>query len=79
MSEVGNTDEDLTPAERRLSEHLELLRSDPPTAAPELIARILASARWQIAIRDPLIFVGAVSAALLEGLTLLSSPPVADR
>ncbi len=79
MSGAGNTDEDLTPAERRLSEHLELLRSNPPATAPELIARILRSARWQIAIRDPLIFVGAVSAAMAEGLSLLSGTTVGDR
>lgn len=77
MSEAHG-DEDLTPAERRLSEHLELLRSSPPTAAPDLIAGILRRARWQIAIRDPLIFLGAVSAAIVEGLTLLSGSPAGE-
>ncbi len=78
MSEAHG-DEDLTPAERRLSEHLELLRASPPTAAPDLIAGILRRARWQIAIRDPLIFLGAVSAAMAEGLTLLSGAPAGKR
>lgn len=78
MSDAGADDQDLTPAERRLSEHLELLRSNPPTTAPELIARILRRARWQVAIRDRLIFMGAVSGAVVEGLSLLLSPPVGD-
>lgn len=78
MSEA-NGDEDLTPAERRLAEHLELLRSSPPTAAPDLIAGILRTARWQIAIRDPLIFLGTVSAAIAEGLTLLTGSRAGER
>ncbi len=77
MSEA-NGDEELTPAERRLSEHLELLRSSPPTTAPDLIAGILRRARWQTAVRDPLIFVGVVSAAIIESLTLLSSSPAGE-
>ncbi len=76
---MTDPDEDLTPAERRLSEHLELLRANPPATGPELMARILRSARWQFAIRDPLIFVGAVSAAMVEGLSLLAGTPVRDR
>ena len=67
-------DDDLTPAERRLSEHLELLRASPPTAAPELIARIIQRARWQGTIRDPMVFAGAVVAAIGEALVLLSGP-----
>lgn len=71
--------EDLTPTERRLSEHLGLLRSSPPAAAPDLIARIVRRARWQMAIRDPLLFVGAVAAAFADGLSLLSGPVLRDR
>lgn len=78
MSDAGTDDEDLTPAERRLSEHLELLRSNPPTTAPEMIASILRRARWQSAIRDRLIFMGAVSGALVEGLSVLLATPVGD-
>jgi hypothetical protein len=79
MSDAGHIDEDLTPAERRLWEHLELLRANPPVTAPDLISRILGRARWQIAIRDPLIFAGALSGALAEGLSLLIAPPVSER
>lgn len=79
MTDVGPIDEDLTPPERRLWEHLELLRANPPATAPELIARILRTARWQIAVHEPLIFVGAVSGALAEGLSLLWAPPVHER
>jgi hypothetical protein len=71
---VDDHDDDLTPAERRLSEHLELLRASPPTAAPELIARIVQRARWQGGIRDPMIFVGVVVAAIGEAVALLSGP-----
>jgi hypothetical protein len=67
--------DDLSPAEGRLSEHLELLRANPPTAAPDLIARIIRSVRWQRAIRDPLILVGAVASAIGEGLRLFLKPP----
>jgi hypothetical protein len=66
--------EHLGPAERRLSEHLELLRASPPTAAPDLITRIVRRARWQHAIRGQLILVGAVASAIVEGLRLLLRP-----
>ncbi|MGN6168676.1 MAG: hypothetical protein ACTHQQ_10975 [Solirubrobacteraceae bacterium] len=76
---VDDHDDDLTPAELRLSEHLELLRASPPTAAPELIARIIQRARWQGAIRDPMVFTGVVVAAIGEALVLLSGPPAGSR
>jgi hypothetical protein len=72
MSVDDNQDDDLTAAERRLSEHLELLRASPPSAAPELIARIVQRARWQEPIRDPMVFVGVVVAAIGEAVVLLS-------
>jgi hypothetical protein len=72
MSVDDNHDDDLTAAEQRLSEHLELLRASPPSAAPELIARIVQSARWQGPIRDPMVFVGVVVAAIGEAVVLLS-------
>ena len=76
---VDDHDDDLTPAERRLSEHLELLRASPPTAAPELIARIIQRARWQGGIRDPMVFAGVVVAAIGEALALLSGPQAGNR
>jgi hypothetical protein len=75
MSVDDSHDDDLTAAERRLSEHLELLRASPPTAAPELIARIVQRARWQGPIREQMVFVGVVVAAIGEAVILLSGPP----
>lgn len=72
-------DEDLTPVQRRLSEHLHLLRVNPPTTTSDLVAGIVRRARWQIVVRDPFIFVGAVSAAMAEAFSLLSTPPVGQR
>jgi len=68
------TADELTPAERRLNEHLELLRASPPTVAPGLVPRVLRGVRWQRAIRDPLVMVGTVAAALAEGLSVLFKP-----
>jgi hypothetical protein len=70
MSDQDHHDEELSAAELRLAEHLELLRASPPGATPELIARIIASARWQHAVRDHLVLVGAVAGAFAEGLSL---------
>jgi hypothetical protein len=67
--------DELTPAERRLTEHLELLRASPPIVAPGLVPRVLRGVRWQRAIRDPLVLVGAVAAAVAEGLSVLFKPP----
>jgi hypothetical protein len=67
--------DELTPAERRLSEHLELLRASPPTVAPGLVPRVIRGVRWQRAIRGPLVLVGAVAAAVAEGLSVLLKPP----
>ena len=46
--------------------------------APELIARIIHRARWQAAIREPMVFVGVVVAAIGEAAALLSGPPGGD-
>lgn len=67
--------DDLTPAERRLTEHLELLRASPPAPAPDLVTRVIRSVRWQRAIRGPLVLIGAVAAAIADGLGLLFKPP----
>jgi hypothetical protein len=68
-------DDELTPAERRLTQHLELLRATPPTGRPELVPRVIRGVRWQRAIREPLVLVGAVAKAVLEGLGLVLKPP----
>lgn len=65
--------DDLTPTERRLSKHLEVLRVSPPSVGPELVPRVIRSVRWQRAIRDPLVLVGAVAAAIADGVGLLFS------
>jgi hypothetical protein len=67
--------EELTPAERRLGEHLELLRASPPTATAQLVPRVLRNVRWQRSIRDPLVLVGVVASAIADGLGLLFKPP----
>jgi hypothetical protein len=71
MSDRDSLADDLSPAEQRLAEHLELLRASPPIPAPEMIERIISRARWQRTIRDPLVLVGAVAIAVGEGLGLL--------
>ena len=74
MNAGDSSADELTPAERRLSEHLELLRASPPTGAPQLVATVSRGVRWQRAVREPLVLVGAVATALLDGLGLLFKP-----
>jgi hypothetical protein len=66
--------DDLTPAERRLTQHLELLRASPPTVAPQIVATVLRGVRWQRAVREPLALVGVVASAVFDGLALLFGP-----
>lgn len=68
--------DDLTPAERRLTKHLEVLRVSPPSGGPDLVPRVIRSVRWQRAIRDPLVLVGAVASAVAEGVGLVFSRSV---
>lgn len=74
MNAGDSTSDDLTPAERRLTQHLELLRASPPDA-PALVPRVIRGVRWQRAIRDPLVLVGTVAAAVWQGLGLLFQRP----
>jgi hypothetical protein len=74
MNAGDSTGDDLTPAERRLTQHLELLRSSPPIA-PAFAPRVIRGVRWQRAVREPLVLVGAVAAAVWQGLRLLVKPP----
>jgi hypothetical protein len=62
--------EELTPAERRLSHHLMLLRdaTDPPSS---LTARVVHSARWQQAVRPPLLAVAHIAAAAADAVRVL--------
>ena len=66
--------DELSPAERRLGEHMELLRTEPPVPPAPLVARIMHAARWQRAVRRPLVAIGALAGALIDGLRLLFRP-----
>lgn len=74
MNEGDFPASDLSPAERRLVQHLDLLRASPPITPP-LVPRVIRGVRWQRAIRQPLVLVGSVAAALLDGLALVFGPP----
>jgi hypothetical protein len=67
--------DDLSPAELRLTQHLELLRASPPTGAPQLVASVIRGVRWQRAVREPLALVGVVATAMFDSLALLFKPP----
>ncbi len=54
-------------AEERLSEHLAVLRSDPPRSEQALVPRVVRAARWQAALRGPLLAVGRLASALRSG------------
>lgn len=71
MNETGEAPEARTPAERRLEEHLALLRMDPPQPSVALVPRIVHTARWQRAVRRPLLAMGALVGALFDGLRLV--------
>jgi hypothetical protein len=59
------------PAERRLGEHLELLRASPPAPGTTLVPRVVRRARWQGYMRAPLRVVGMIGAAFVQGLATL--------
>ena len=60
-----------SPAEVRLSEHLGLLRSDPPRSDRALVVSVLRAARWQRAARGPLLAVARLAAAFANGIQAL--------
>ncbi len=59
-----------TAAERRLEQHLAVLRDGPP-APPSLSRQVLRDARWQRAVRSPLLAVAHVAAAMADTIRLL--------
>ncbi len=67
--------EAMTPAERGLHGHLELLRVDAPPAPSSMVAKIVRAARWQRAVRRPLLAMGALAAAVIDGVRLLFGSP----
>jgi hypothetical protein len=67
-----------SPVERRLDEHLELLRQDPPHPPDTLVPRVTHTARWQHAMRQPLVALAGVATAIAEGVRVLLGKP-SDR
>jgi len=61
-------------AERRLAQHLELLRTDRRQPSLELAHRVVRTARWQRAVRTPLRVVGMIAGSLLDGIMRLAAP-----
>jgi hypothetical protein len=55
-------------AERRLDEHLELLRASPPSPGTALVPRVVRTVRWQGYLRAPLRVVGMIGVAFVQGL-----------
>ena len=71
MNDETGPHEERSPAERRLDEHLELMRVVGPEPGRGLVRRIVRTARWQRAVRAPLLVVGMLAAAAAEGLLRL--------
>jgi hypothetical protein len=62
--------EQLTPAERRLGRHLALLH-DLPDSPASLTQRVMRTARWQRAVRSPLLAVAHIASAAAETVRVL--------
>lgn len=58
-------------AERRLDEHLELLRTTAPSPGTALVPRVVRKARWQSHLRAPLRVAGMIGFAFVHGLSAL--------
>lgn len=54
MTDDSGVDDPPTPAEARLTQLLEPLRTDPPRSEPDLAVSVVRSARWQSALRGAL-------------------------
>jgi hypothetical protein len=64
-----------TAAERRLDEHLELLRHDEPGPGDmALVHRVVRTARWQRFLRAPIQVAASIAAAAIDGLRALMRP-----
>lgn len=64
MTPAPDRDDDLTPAERRLRDHLAVLAAEAPEPDASLPPRVVRSARWQRAVRAPLWVGGMLVGAL---------------
>lgn len=62
--------DDLSPAERKLAEHLQVIRDAPVEPSRALAPRVVRTARWQRAVRRPLQAVGRLAAAVADGLAI---------
>jgi hypothetical protein len=62
--------EQLTPVEQRLEEHLAILRGAP--ASPQtLTVRVIRDARWQRSLRTPMLAVAHIAAAVADTIRQL--------
>lgn len=75
MSAADEPPETLSPAERRLEDHLQLLRAEAPQPPLAMMASILRTARWQRAVRRPLVTITTLGATVAEGIRLLFGSP----
>jgi hypothetical protein len=66
----------LSPAERRLGEHLALLRDVSESPPPTLTRRIVHAARWQRTLREPIVAIANLAAAVGEGIRMLIGRPL---
>ena len=67
-------DSDPTPAERRLADHLQLLRHAAPDRERSLVPRIARTARWQRIVREPVRVAGMIAGAAIDALRSLVAP-----
>jgi hypothetical protein len=64
-----------TAAERRLAEHLELLRrGEPARGDSALVHRVVRAARWQRVVRAPIQVAASIAGAAIDGLRALIRP-----
>ncbi len=75
MTPTAEPPEPLTPAERGLDRHLQLLRTDAPSPPAPMVANIVKAARWQRAVRRPLLVVGTLAATVSDAIRLLLGSP----
>lgn len=66
--------DDLTPAELALARHLRLLSEQPAPSGAALASRVVRTARWQEAVREPLVLVGSVAGMLADAVRLVLGP-----
>jgi len=60
-----------SPAERALESRLADVRLLPPEVGPGLAAAIVRTARWQRAVRAPVVLAGALARAAADGLGIM--------